>query len=242
VIEPAGLYVNQFNSEVMDLVPQLGAETFYDKDSTSRWMVYSLSQWVSYDDADSFADKTSFLMSRCLRGFAVWSLDLDTQDYQALTALVGEDAMVHALVEDQLNPDERRHLVGDLAAYTGQNCYVTQICTDGSSNNPESICVHGYMSVATGHYPLQIPFEMGSAVAQCDEGKWHHVCCPTEALPQNCEWSGAPERSEFGCDSGCGDGQFELTRDSFVDDKGEGSCYSGARSVSKRWMGPLESD
>lgn len=213
-------------------MPQLGAETFYDKESASKWMVYSLSQWISYDDAESFADKTSFLMRRCLRGFALWSLDLDTQDHQALTALVGEEAMTHALVEDQLNPDERKRLVDDLAAYTGQNCFVTQSCTDGSSTDTQARCGPGYMSVATGHYPLQIPFQFNSGVAPCDEGKWHHVCCPTAALPQSCEWHGAPEQSEFGCDSGCDENQYELTRDSFVDEKGEGSCFSGERSVS----------
>jgi chitinase len=187
----------------MDLVPQLGTETFYDEESASKYLVASLSQWVSYEDAESFADKSNFLMSRCLRGFAVWSLDLDTQDYQALTALVGEDAMVHGFVEDQLNPDERRRLVDDLAAYTGQNCYVTMSCTDGSSDSGTGRCQTGYMSVATGHYPNQISPAL--PLVSCPEGQWHHVCCPSTALPRNCEWRGAPEQSEFGCNPGCGE-------------------------------------
>jgi GH18 family chitinase len=87
----------------LDYAGQFGSEPFYDKDSTSAWIVYSLSQFISYDDAQSFGDKTNFLMQRCLRGFAIWSLDLDTQDLQALTALVGEDAMDAAIIEDQVS-------------------------------------------------------------------------------------------------------------------------------------------
>lgn len=215
-----------------DLIPQLGAEIFSDSASASKWLVYSLSQWISYDDSDTFAEKTRFLHRRCLRGFAVWSLDLDTSDWQGLTAIVGEAAMVHGFVDDQLSPDDRKHLVDDLAAYTGQNCYVTQSCNDGTSTNPLASCGPGYMSVETGHYPQQIDQRL--PLAECKEGEYHHVCCPTGAMPQNCKWQGAPERSAFGCDgaSSCGADQFELTRDTFVDAEGEGSCYTGFRGVS----------
>ena len=216
--------------EVTDLVPQLGTETFYDEGSASKWMVSSLSQWISYEDAESFGGKLTLLMTRCLRGFAVMSLDLDTQDHQALTALVGEEAMVRGLVEDQLSPDERKHLVDDLAAYTGQKCYVAQGCSDGSGNDPQlAKCGPNEMSIETAHFPLQID---RGFLDECPEGKWHHICCPKAALPSNCEWRGAPEQSEFGCTPGCGEKQYELTRDSFLDPEGRGDCYSGHRSVS----------
>lgn len=217
--------------EVTDLVSNLGAETFYDAKSASQWLVYSLSQWISYDDSQSFADKTKFIHNYCLRGVAVWSLDLDTPDWQGLTAIFGETAMVHGFVDDQLNPDERAKLVDDLAAYTGQNCYVTEACTDGSSSDPLASCGPGYMSVETGHYPQQL--DRQRTLAQCSDGEWHHVCCPQRALPQNCEWQGAPVRSEFGCEGGCGANQYELTRDTFTEANGEGSCFTGFRSVSK---------
>jgi GH18 family chitinase len=221
--------------EVMSMVPELGSETHYDKPSASKWLVYSLSQWISYDDSESFADKTAFLVSRCLRGWAVWSLDLDTQDYQGLTALVGERAMLDAFIEDQLNPDERKRLVHDLAAYTGQECFVSTGCTDGANNNgPPATCPAGYMSVETGHFPLQIIRGFGTQIVACPRGQWHHVCCPADAMPRNCEWSGAPEQSEFGCTRGCSAGQFELTRDTFTNAAGTGSCFSGERSVSQQ--------
>ena len=113
-------------------------------------MVASLTQWTSYETSKSFADKIQFLSSRCLAGFAIWTLDYDTADYQALTALIGEDAMVHAIVEDALNPGERTRLVNDLAPFTGQNCYVTTSCTDGTNKEASASCAPGYSSLTTG--------------------------------------------------------------------------------------------
>jgi hypothetical protein len=215
--------------EAIDIQGQLGTNDFYDNTSSTHYMVASLSQWIAYDTNASFADKMNFLTSRCLLGFALWTLDYDTSDYQALTALIGEDAMVHAIVEEALNPGERTQLVNDLAPYTGQNCYVTQGCTDGTNNDAFSNCGPGYSSVAIGHYPLQINQQM--SLVTCQEGSWHQVCCPTDHQPKNCKWQGAPIRSEVGCTSGCASDQYELTRDGFVEATG-GSCYSGERSVS----------
>ena len=48
-------------------------------------------------------------------------------------------------------------------------------------------------------------------------------------MPKNCEWNGAPERSEFGCDGKCGSNQFKLNQDTALDAKGEGQCFIGER-------------
>jgi hypothetical protein len=216
-------------TEAVDIESQLGTNPFDDKTSSTHYMVASLSQWITYENNASFADKINFLTSRCLLGFAIWTLDYDTSDFQALTSLIGEEAMVHAIVEDALYPEERAQLVNDLAPYTGQNCYVTQGCTDGSNTDSFSNCGPGYSSIATGHAPLQINQQM--AVASCPDGQWHQVCCPTNHMPKSCKWQGAPIRSEVGCTTGCDSSQYELTRDGFVAATG-GSCYQGERSVS----------
>lgn len=216
--------------EVTGLIPQLGTETFYDEPSSSRWMVSSLSQFISYEDAQSFAGKVNLIMTRCLKGFAVMSLDYDSQDNQALTALVGEAAMIRSLVTHRLNGEERKRLVDDFAAYTGQNCYVTEMCASGGGDDPPlGKCDPGYMAVETGHFPKQI--HEGFTSVECAEGSWHAICCPKSHMPKNCEWRGTPERSSFGCNAGCGDSQYELTTDKYLDPEGKGECYSGERSV-----------
>ncbi len=62
-------------------------------------MVYGSNQWISYDKEETFEVKKRYMFSRCLRGLMIWSLVLDTQDHQAMTALFGESAMENALIK-----------------------------------------------------------------------------------------------------------------------------------------------
>lgn len=193
-------------------------------------MVYGSNQWISFDDAESFQQKKKYLFSRCLRGLMIWSLDLDTQDFGAMTELFGEDAMADAIIDGSgLDPDDR----DELAAYTGEDCYVTPRCTDGTSDEqgPDQVCKGGFSALETAHNPTQhnANYDMHG---KCAKGWWRTICCPTKAMPRNCEWVGAPEISTgFGCHRGCGDTQFELTTDTFIDAKGKANCFVGARSV-----------
>jgi len=222
------LTLNQ-TTEALDVETQLGTNVFDDEASSTHYMVASLSQWITYENNASFADKINFLTSRCLLGFAIWTLDYNISDFQALTSLIGEDAMINAIVEDALYPEKHAQLVNNQPSYTGQNCYVMRGCTDGTNNDAFSNCRPGYSSIATGHVPLQI--DQQRSLASCPGGQWHQVCCPTDHMQKSCKWQGAPIRSEISCASGCDYSHYELTRDGFVAATG-GSCYQGARSVS----------
>jgi chitinase len=230
---------------------QLGSKTFYDEASSVKWMVYGSNQvrshiarrmvryhadkvqWISYDDEQSFAAKKKYLTSRCLKGLMIWSIDLDTQDHQAMTGLFGEEAMEGALRDTGLDPDEAEQLSFDLSAWTGERCYTTPTCTDGSRSQrgPDQVCKSSYTAVEMAHSPVQKNGVFGMH-GECALNWFRYICCPTKAMPQNCEWVGAPERSVSGCDRGCGASQFELNYDTYIDARGRRSCYSGARSVS----------
>jgi hypothetical protein len=221
-------------SEVQGHKNQLGSQVSYDEASSVKWMVYGSNQWISYDDEQSFEAKKKYMFSRCLRGLMVWSLDLDTQDHQGMTALFGEEAMEKALISGSgLDADEAGRLAFDLSAYTGELCYTTPTCTDGTDKQkgPDQQCKSGFTPIQQAHAPEQKNFNY-TLNGECSEGWWRYICCPTKAQPKNCEWIGAPERSAFGCDRGCGASQFELNTDSYLDSKGKGNCYSGFRSVS----------
>jgi hypothetical protein len=170
---------------------QLSSHEFYDEKSSVRWMIYGSNQWISWDDAQSFEAKKKFMFSRCLKGLMIWELGLDTADFQALTGLFGEDAVGNALRDTSLNPGEKDQLARDLAAFTGQNCYVTLSCTKGgrSAGSPSGVCGPGYSSVEVAHNPTQMNRhpERGSPEV-CSDGQYHHICCPTEAQPRNCGW------------------------------------------------------
>jgi hypothetical protein len=146
----------------------------------------------------------------------IWDLGLDTANYDALIGLFGQDAVSDGLQDSSLNPEEEKQLAFDLSAYTGQNCYVTPDCTDGKTDTSASRCKLGYSSVAVGR-SLRSDRNVGGFASYCPEGSWHQICCLSKAMPKNCEWIGAPERSVFGCNGGCGKTQFELNQDLSVD-------------------------
>lgn len=86
-------------AEIQSLNTSLNVQTFYDEKSTVKYNVFDSTQWVSYDDVQSFTDKKKFLSSRCLNGLMIWAIDQDDQQYDALTGLLGEEAMRGSLLK-----------------------------------------------------------------------------------------------------------------------------------------------
>ncbi|KAL4972144.1 hypothetical protein BDW66DRAFT_163117 [Aspergillus desertorum] len=170
-----------YYSEIAATNSSLDVEIYYDPVTTVKYNVYNSNQWVSHDDAQSFADKIRYLAGKCLSGVMIWALDQDDSTLSALTGLLGDDAMAGSLMQE-----------GELSA----DCYVTELCTDGSSNqlaDPSYSCAAGYSSVSTAHAPQQ---QAGLYITNtCDKGTYRHICCPTNAMTKNCQWNGAPVRS-----------------------------------------------
>ncbi|KAJ9481815.1 hypothetical protein VN97_g11646 [Penicillium thymicola] len=220
-------------AEIRSRNDSLSTDTYYDGKSTTKYMTYLSDQWISYDDEESFTDKKKFLTSQCLSGLMIWAIDQDTQDYDAMHALLGHAAMDDVLTRGgELSDDQKENLSNEFASYNGQNCFVTELCTDGRAkeSGPLQKCPSGTSSVSTAHAPLQMPSAHG-LVGQCSEGWYRHVCCPNNQIPSNCAWNGEPIRSEIGCSGKCGNNQFELTTDPFVDALGEKQCFQGHRSL-----------
>ncbi|KAF2818198.1 hypothetical protein CC86DRAFT_435113 [Ophiobolus disseminans] len=219
-----------YNGKALNYATKLSSSVHYDEESSVKYMTFSGNQWVSYDDAQSFERKKKYMFSRCLKGLMIWELGLDTANNDALVGLFGAEAVEAGKRDTSLNPNERDKLALDLSAYTGQNCYVAPGCTNGIKGDSNSTCMAGYSSAETGHSLKQIQGDVLYAKI-CNEGEYHHICCPTKAMPKNCEWIGAPERSQFGCSGDCGASQFELTTDFSVDRYGKQQCGSGKRHL-----------
>lgn len=219
-------------AEVVSRNQSLNTQTYYDPVSTVKYSTYGGNQWISYDDAQSFADKKAFLSSHCISGLMVWAVDQDTLDYQALGGLLGDSSISNSLIVGG-EPDaaEKAALTSAFAAYNGQNCFVTKVCTDGTQaqKGPDQVCPAGMTSVSTAHSPVQAPgLPLQGA---CSTGWYRYICCPTKAMPQNCQWNGAPQRSEFGCSGKCGSTQFALNTDTYTNAFGTGQCFTGTRNV-----------
>lgn len=217
-------------SELSSRNGSLDVHTFYDQKSTVKYNVFNGNQWISYDDQQSFLDKKKYLTSRCLGGLMIWAIDQDTQNHDALSGLLG-DFSSSQLEGGSLDDKTAAALSDAFGAYTGQNCFVTPTCTDGTDGQKQKdqICPSGTMSVSTAHAPLQAPNH--DLHGTCDEGWFRYICCPKKAMPKNCKWNGAPVRSEFGCSGSCSKTQFLLNTDTYVDDKGVGDCFFGTRDL-----------
>ncbi|KAK4991486.1 hypothetical protein LTR66_006539 [Elasticomyces elasticus] len=119
-------------SEVKSRNNSLSTFTFYDEQSTVKYNVYEGNQWISYNNKQSFFDKKKFLSGRCLDGLMIWAIDQDTQSHVALQGLLG-DFSARQLEGGNLDPKTATVLSLAFGAYTGQNCFVTPTCTDGSA-------------------------------------------------------------------------------------------------------------
>lgn len=217
-------------SELKSRSTSLDVQTFYDQKSTVKYNVFGGNQWISYDDEQSFTDKKKYLTSRCLGGLMIWAIDQDTQNHDALQGLLG-DFSSSQLEGGSLDPKAAAALSNAFGAYTGQNCFVTPTCTDGTDGQKQhdQVCPSGFMSVSTAHAPLQAPkYDLNG---DCSEGWYRYICCPKKAMPKNCKWIGAPQGSAYGCTGSCSKTQFQLNTDSFIDDKGVGECYYGNRKL-----------
>jgi hypothetical protein len=113
-------------------------------------------------------------------------------------------------MESNTDSHSKKVIADAFVAYNGQNCFITDRCTDGSSKekNLDQVCPSGYISVSIAHNPLQAGGK--ERYGDCDEGWYRSICCLKDTMPKNCEWNGAPKRSEFGCDGKCGSNQFKL--------------------------------
>ncbi|KAJ3495219.1 hypothetical protein NLG97_g3552 [Lecanicillium saksenae] len=219
-------------AEVVSKRSELGSDTHYDEASSVKYMVYGANQWISYDDEESFTAKKKFMSKLCLKGLMIWAVDLDTSDYQAMTALMGDELMAGAL-DGRLDPKDKAHLAQDLAAWTGQDCYVESQCASQKEIWAEgkARCEAGFMPIAHGHSPVQINARhLRDTFESCKEGEFKQICCPIKSTPHHCKWNGAPSSGNE-CTKGCGSTEFELTSDPFTDREGTNRCSKGSRSL-----------
>lgn len=175
--------------EIMDIVKSKNLKPYYDKEAQAKYIVWDNDQWVSYDDKDTFQAKIDFANKLGLGGLLIWSIDQDTQNLDALKAVLGNKGV------DAFKGE------ADDASYWqevgAQDCYVSDC--GGSCNT-------GFISIT--HQPC------GSAkpVTRHSSKKDSQLCCPITAAPNphDCTWRG----SHPSCNGHCHDGEVtvELNR------------------------------
>lgn len=216
----------------------------YVEEHGVTYMVYEEDQWITYDDAKSFAKKREILDNECLGGVMIWAIDQDTEDFKALSGLLGDEYVSDALIDGGvLSTDEMDALAQELGGLTGDSCYVTLGCSGPDSKDSKfNTCEKGDVAIERLHAPGGSPSNvyrspnLAHEASSCAKGQWKTVCCSAKSPAINCRWQGAPERSSMYCDGGmgqdtCGSGRYELVTDRYTTFQGGAICASGARSL-----------
>ncbi|KAJ5266507.1 hypothetical protein N7478_009315 [Penicillium angulare] len=222
----------------------------YDEESGVRYMIYDGNQWITYDDETSFKKKREMLDKECFGGVMIWAIDQDTNDFQALTALLGDKYVAGSLPEGgDLSDEEKEALVDEMSGLTGDKCYVTTGCVGAKATiEGNSKCNTGDVTVAYVHSPGEAPFDLYGPLSHnsqaCAKGTYKRVCCPAKTPAVNCKWEGAPGGDSTKCTGGeaentCGNGRFELFTDRYTDADGGSKC-SGDSKRSLCCDGPPE--
>jgi GH18 family chitinase len=110
------------------LTSSRNVQTFYDPVSTVKFNVFNGNQWVSYDDEQSFTDKKAYLTSHCLSGAMIWAIDQDDSQYDALTGLLGEEAMHRSLLQGgDLSDGQKAQLASQyvVISISAPKCHIT---------------------------------------------------------------------------------------------------------------------
>lgn len=175
--------------EIQAIIDQFDIEPYWDKEAAVKYITWNQDQWVSYDDEDTFKQKLEFGNKLGIGGMLIWSIDQDTDDLKALSALLAP--------KDVTAKGKQANDAAYWQDVTSADCYVTDC---GGS------CKAGFLSIT------KQPCGGAKPVTRHSKGKDSSLCCPITAAPDpdKCTWRG----SAPSCNGHCNDNEVavELNR------------------------------
>ena len=114
--------------EIMDIIKDQKPKLIHDAEAAINYIQFGSAndQWVSYDDSITFKQKVDWANGVGLGGVMIWSVDLDDNDFTALSGLVGKSLPSFA--------DEIKKTAvidaGHWASQNGQKCVMTDCLDD----------------------------------------------------------------------------------------------------------------
>ncbi|KZS89652.1 hypothetical protein SISNIDRAFT_489074 [Sistotremastrum niveocremeum HHB9708] len=121
-------------SEIETVLLDPTANAVYDEVAAVKYVTWDSNQWVSYDDAESFAAKMNYANDRCIGGTMIWSVDQDDTQYNALADLYPDITAAQGSVES-----------GDQCSITAcgaTSCGFGEVCTADNVQDLEAQCPH----------------------------------------------------------------------------------------------------
>lgn len=182
-------------------------------------MSWDSDQWVSYDDADTFALKMDYANTMCLGGTMVWALDLDT--------IGSSDSAINnlALSGDKIKGTTVERLAAVTTANSMSLGMFWTVCLPKDTTAP---CPTGFRAVAWGHgkvFDADLQYNTGEGCHGGGvKGFQRALCAANNVLFESIQWG--PGAASKACNSKCPDNWLTLTKNSHITGQGSG-CKSG---------------
>ncbi|PHH65091.1 hypothetical protein CDD81_3489 [Ophiocordyceps australis] len=107
------------------------AQVYHSSSKLFKYTVFEDDTWAAFDDATTWAAKKALMHSLGMGGLGLWWLNHDNGRFEAMSELLGDFSSLQ-LKGGSATPQERKSLAEPMAAFTGQDCFATAQCTDGS--------------------------------------------------------------------------------------------------------------
>ena len=204
-------------SEITNIITQYNLELYYDLENAVKYITWDQDQWVSYDDGDTFKQKIDYANEIGRGGLLIWSIDQDTTDLKALSALVAPKNLM-LLAQAAKDADNAAYWQGA----TEPDCYVTGC---------GGICNPGFVQITT--QPCGDATFLVRHSTEADSA----LCCPISAAPDptKCTWRGeaAP------CNGQCWEGEVALELNkwgsgAYCESGNKVYCCQGTQDVSNK--------
>ncbi|KAF9888672.1 hypothetical protein FE257_008430 [Aspergillus nanangensis] len=191
-------------------------KVMHDTEAAVKYFSWDSTQWISYDDAETFKQKTDWANDLGLAGSLIWASDLDDYTWSAHKALTGKSNIgkpVAALYDNQ-----QQSLVDTINTDLGHACYKFPDSVDFDKIQV-SACSSGYVRVG-----------YDKDGQDCKDGECGKpICCRKDSGLKNCQWRGGGKD----CNGQCHAGEVKISGSSWGGTPGEsgtGRCNRGGKA------------
>ncbi|KAK2013706.1 bacteriodes thetaiotaomicron symbiotic chitinase [Colletotrichum eremochloae] len=209
----AGILMYYEIQAILKKYPNL--EPVFDEEAAVKYITWDRNQWISYDDADTFALKLEWANEMGFSGSMIWAVDTDDDKFSAMSGLLGyqvahiDTSKAEALAMTDSN------VAATLKLENGEGCEIMKDydCTQLA----DMTCPEGKELVA---------YDRNGCGSE-DDTQGVPVCCPTGSTSKKCTWRGTPKDGGIwgDCNGQCHAGETKVG----------GSRWGGGSSADDNW-------
>ena len=195
-------------AEIEAIREEYKLDSYHDEEAAVKYIAWGRDQWIAFDDRDTLKQKIDFASSKGLGGFMIWAVDLDTNKWDALDALLQPDGLGKFAdvngVRGQVGFGEWQE--------QGAQCHLGEC-----SANPT--CRSGYIS------------QKQSIRCSGNARERRHICCDIGAAPDpdTCRWVGTLGiLTGFTCNLKCSDSEILVVESGWYYEEEEGGSGDAA--------------